>query len=119
MLLPWRLATSGGHVQTFLMKQQFSSQCLLLVFYEVECLTPNEKESCMDESKPSIDADDYSEKTMMIYENSDLFDELLSTSINYYKTINVLSYIFTFIHNCRGKNKKDGSLKVEEFVLAE
>ncbi|KAF8789824.1 hypothetical protein HNY73_007734 [Argiope bruennichi] len=67
----------------FLLEPQVSSQYLLLVVHETECMTPRVKESCMDERTPSTDTFDFSEKTLMICENSDFYDELLSIKANY------------------------------------
>lgn len=103
----------------FLMKPRIFNDCLQPIVPEIEYLTPEERESCQQESKSSTDPDDCSERTLLISENSNFFDELFDISNNYYKIINVLSYIFRFISNCRSKSKNFGPLNVEEVRNAE
>lgn len=86
-----------------------------------EYLTQAERESCLHESKGSVESDvnDGSERIMLIHEDFNLYNKLLNISNNYYKIINILSYIFRFIFNCRCKNKRSGPLSTEEVKAAE
>lgn len=101
--------------------EPYLDECLQPIVPQTECLTPNEKELCLFESKSTVDNDDCFDRTMLISqtENSTLFDELLDSSNSYYKIINVLSYVCRFIFNCRNKNKRVGPLNPEEVRYAE
>ncbi|XP_035207028.1 uncharacterized protein LOC118181903 [Stegodyphus dumicola] len=56
-------------------------KCLQPIVPEVENLTPNERESFVQESKSSSDINDISERTMLIDMNSNVLDELLNINL--------------------------------------
>ncbi|GFU54782.1 integrase catalytic domain-containing protein [Trichonephila clavipes] len=86
---------------------------------ELDYLTEHEKETVVQERKKLPEAD-RSEETVLLNSNyCGILDELLELSNNYFKVINILSYIFRFNYNCRNKSKKVGPLTVAEFKESE
>ncbi|GFW39946.1 integrase catalytic domain-containing protein [Trichonephila clavipes] len=71
------------------------------------------------ERKKLPEADRSEETVLLNNDSSSILDELLELSNNYFKVINILSYIFRFNCNCRNKSKKVGPLIVAEFKESE
>ncbi|GFS73635.1 integrase catalytic domain-containing protein [Trichonephila clavipes] len=86
---------------------------------ELDYLTEHEKETVVQERKKSPEADRSEETVLLNSDSSSILDELLELSNNYFKVINILSYIFRFNYNCRNKSKKVGPLTVAEFKESE
>ncbi|GFT20169.1 integrase catalytic domain-containing protein [Trichonephila clavipes] len=86
---------------------------------ELDYLTEHEKETIVQERKKLPEADRSEETVLLNSDSSSILDELLELSNNYFKVINILSYIFRFNYNCRNKSKKDGPLTVAEFKESE
>ncbi|GFV75014.1 integrase catalytic domain-containing protein [Trichonephila clavipes] len=86
---------------------------------ELDYLTEHEKETVVQERKNLPEADRSEETALLNSDSSSILDELLELSNNYYKVINILSYIFRFNYNCRNKSKKFGPLTVAEFKESE
>ncbi|GFR07013.1 integrase catalytic domain-containing protein [Trichonephila clavata] len=62
------------------------------------------------------EAESSKETVLLNNDSSTIFEELLELSNNYFKVINIVSYIFRFIYNCKNKSKK---LTVAEFKESE
>ncbi|GFW99402.1 integrase catalytic domain-containing protein [Trichonephila clavipes] len=73
---------------------------------ELDYLTEHEKETVVQERKKLPEADRSEETVLLNSDSSSILDELLELSNNYFKVINILSYIFRFNYNCRNKSKK-------------
>ncbi|GFX65783.1 integrase catalytic domain-containing protein [Trichonephila clavipes] len=86
---------------------------------KLDCLTEHEKETVVQERKKLPEADRIEETVLLNSDSSSILDELLELSYNYFKVINILSYIFRFNYNCRNKSKKVGPLTVAEFKESE
>ncbi|GFT99893.1 integrase catalytic domain-containing protein [Trichonephila clavipes] len=86
---------------------------------ELDYLTQHEKETVVQERKKLPVADKSEEIVLLNNDSSSILDKLLELSNNYFKVINILSYIFRFNYNCRNKSKKVGSLTVAEFKESE
>ncbi|GFT40338.1 integrase catalytic domain-containing protein [Trichonephila clavipes] len=86
---------------------------------ELDYLTENEKETVVQERKKLLESDRSEETVLLNSDSSSILDELLELSNNYFKVINILSYIFRFNYNCRNKSKKVGPLTVAEFKESE
>ncbi|GFT98919.1 integrase catalytic domain-containing protein [Trichonephila clavipes] len=86
---------------------------------ELDYLTEHEKETVAQERKKLLEADRSEETVLLNSDSSSILDELLEHSNNYFKVINILSYIFRFNYNCRNKSKKVGPLTVAEFKESE
>ncbi|GFW46491.1 integrase catalytic domain-containing protein [Trichonephila clavipes] len=86
---------------------------------ELDYLTEHEKETVVQERKKLPEADGSEETVLLNSDSSSILDELLELSNNYFKVINILSYIFRFNYNCRNKSKKFGPLTVAEFKESE
>ncbi|GFX57950.1 integrase catalytic domain-containing protein [Trichonephila clavipes] len=86
---------------------------------ELDYLTEHEKETVVQERKKLSEADKSEETVLLNGDSSSILDELLELSNNYFKVINILSYIFRFNYNCRNKSKKVGPLTVAEFKESE
>ncbi|GFV24731.1 uncharacterized protein TNCV_881991 [Trichonephila clavipes] len=86
---------------------------------ELDYLTEHEKETVVQERKKLPEADKSEETVLLNSDSSSILDELLELSNNYFKVINILSYIFRFNYNCRNKSKKVGPLTVAEFKESE
>ncbi|GFX32200.1 integrase catalytic domain-containing protein [Trichonephila clavipes] len=86
---------------------------------ELDYLTEHEKETVVQERKKLPEADRSEETVLLNSDSSSILDELLELSNNYFKVINILSYIFRFNHNCRNKSKRVGPLTVAEFKESE
>ncbi|GFX40050.1 integrase catalytic domain-containing protein [Trichonephila clavipes] len=86
---------------------------------ELDYLTEHEKETVVQERKKLPEADRSEETVLLNSDSSSILDELLELSNNYFKVINILSYIFRFNYNCRNKSKKVGPLTVAEFKESE
>ncbi|GFX31454.1 integrase catalytic domain-containing protein [Trichonephila clavipes] len=86
---------------------------------ELDYLTEHEKETVAQERKKLPEADRSEETVLLNSDSSSILDELLQLSNNYFKVINILSYIFRFNYNCRNKFKKVGPLTVAEFKESE
>ncbi|GFX64818.1 integrase catalytic domain-containing protein [Trichonephila clavipes] len=86
---------------------------------ELDYLTEHEKETVVQERKKLPEADRSEEIVLLNSDSSSILDELLEFSNNYFKVINILSYIFVFNYNCRNKSKKYGPLTVAEFNESE
>ncbi|GFV92391.1 integrase catalytic domain-containing protein [Trichonephila clavipes] len=86
---------------------------------ELDYLTEHEKETVVQERKKLPEADRSEEIVLLNNDSSSILDELLELSNNYFKVINILSYIFRFNYNCRNKSKKVGPLTVAEFKESE
>ncbi|GFU70830.1 integrase catalytic domain-containing protein [Trichonephila clavipes] len=82
---------------------------------ELDYLTEHEKETVVQERKKLPEADRREETVLLNSDSSSILDELLELSNNYFKVINILSYIFRFNYNCRNKSKEVGSRTVAEF----
>ncbi|GFX70327.1 uncharacterized protein TNCV_2955471 [Trichonephila clavipes] len=54
------------------------------------------------------------ETPLLNSKNFDFFNHLMDLSNNYFKIIHIVSYIYTFIENCRFKVKKRGPLTTNE-----
>ncbi|GFW91015.1 integrase catalytic domain-containing protein [Trichonephila clavipes] len=80
---------------------------------ELDYLTEHEKETVVQEGKKLPEADRSEETVLLNSYSSSIFDELLEHSNNYFKVINILSYIF------RNKSKNVGPLTVAEFKESE
>ncbi|GFX36750.1 integrase catalytic domain-containing protein [Trichonephila clavipes] len=91
-----------------------SADCLQVV-PELDYLTEHEKETVVQERKKLPEADRSEETVLLNSDSSSILDELLELSNNYFKVINILSYIFRFNYNCWNKSKKVGPLTVAEF----
>ncbi|GFY31056.1 integrase catalytic domain-containing protein [Trichonephila clavipes] len=89
------------------------------VFPELDHLTEHEKETVVQERKKLPEADRSEETVLLNSDSSSIIDELLELSNNYFKVINILSYIFRFNYKCRNKSKKVGPLTVAEFKESE
>ncbi|GFS91648.1 integrase catalytic domain-containing protein [Trichonephila clavipes] len=89
------------------------------VIPELDYLTEHEKETVVLERKKLPEADRSEETVLLNSDSSSILDELLELSNNYFKVINILSYIFRFNYNCRNKSKKVGPLTVAEFKESE
>ncbi|GFW04062.1 integrase catalytic domain-containing protein [Trichonephila clavipes] len=87
---------------------------------ELDYLTEHEKETVVQERKKLPEAD-RSEETVLLNSDSSRasLTNFLELSNNYFKVINILSYIFRFNYNCRNKSKKVGPLTVVEFKESE
>ncbi|GFU51816.1 integrase catalytic domain-containing protein [Trichonephila clavipes] len=59
------------------------------------------------------------ETSLLNSKNFDFFNHLMELSNNYFKIIHIVSYIYTFIENCRSKVKKRGPLTTSEVNDAE
>ncbi|GFQ89225.1 integrase catalytic domain-containing protein [Trichonephila clavata] len=81
---------------------------------ELDYLTEPEKETEVQERKKCLKLREI-EIILLNKDSSTIFDELLKLSNNYFKIINILSYVFRFIYNCKNKSKKVGPLTVAEF----
>ncbi|GFT00568.1 integrase catalytic domain-containing protein [Trichonephila clavipes] len=108
------LTTGGGQVQNFLSDSEFPKNFQQVV-PELDYLTEHEKETAVQERKKLLEADRSEETVLLNRDSSSILDELLELSNNYFKVINILSYIFRFNYNCRNKSKKVGPLTVAEF----
>ncbi|GFV26072.1 integrase catalytic domain-containing protein, partial [Trichonephila clavipes] len=86
---------------------------------ELDYLTEHEKETVVQERKKLPEAYRSEETVLLNSDSSSILDELLELSNNYFKVINILSYIFRFNYNCRIKSKKVGPLTVAEFKESE
>ncbi|GFS80358.1 integrase catalytic domain-containing protein [Trichonephila clavipes] len=86
---------------------------------ELDYLTEHEKETVVQERKKLPEADRSEETVLLNNDSSSILDEILELSNNYFKVINILSYIFRFNYNCRNKFKKVGPLTVAEFKESE
>ncbi|GFS72169.1 transposable element Tcb2 transposase [Trichonephila clavipes] len=86
---------------------------------ELDYLTELEKETVVQKRKKLPEADRSEETVLLNSDSSSILDELLELSNNYFKGINILSYIFRFNYNCRNKSKKVGPLTVAEFKESE
>ncbi|GFU74018.1 integrase catalytic domain-containing protein [Trichonephila clavipes] len=86
---------------------------------ELDYLTGHEKETVVQERKKLPEADGSEETALLNSDFSSILDKLLELSNNYFKVINILSYIFKFNYNCRNKSKKVGPLTVAEFKESE
>ncbi|GFT65531.1 integrase catalytic domain-containing protein [Trichonephila clavipes] len=86
---------------------------------ELYCLTEHEKETVVQERKKLPEAYKSEETVLLNSDSSSIIGELLELSNNYFKVINILSYIFKFNYNCRNKSKKVGPLTVAEFKVSE
>ncbi|GFY34122.1 integrase catalytic domain-containing protein [Trichonephila clavipes] len=86
---------------------------------ELDYLTEHEKETVVQERKKLPEADRIEETVLLNSDSSSILDELLELSNNYFKVVNILSYIFRFNYNCRNKSKKVGPLTVAEFKESE
>ncbi|GFX59555.1 integrase catalytic domain-containing protein [Trichonephila clavipes] len=86
---------------------------------KLDYLTKHEKENVVQERKKLPEADKSEEIGLLNSDSSSILDELLELSNNYFKVINILSYIFRFNYNCRNKSKKVGPLTVAEFKESE
>ncbi|GFS67294.1 integrase catalytic domain-containing protein [Trichonephila clavipes] len=86
---------------------------------ELYYLTEHEKKTVVQERKKLPEADRSEETALLNNDSSSILDELLELSNNYFKVINILSYIFRFNYNCRNKSKKVGPLTVAEFKESE
>ncbi|GFX74889.1 integrase catalytic domain-containing protein [Trichonephila clavipes] len=86
---------------------------------ELDYLTEHEKEPVVQERKKLPEADRSEETVLLNSDSSSILDELLELSNNYFKVINILSYIFRFNYNCRNKSKRVGPLTVAEFKESE
>ncbi|GFW06542.1 integrase catalytic domain-containing protein [Trichonephila clavipes] len=86
---------------------------------ELDYLTEHEKETVVQERKKLLEADRSEETVLLNSDSSSILDEFLELSNNYFKVINILSYIFRFNYNCRNKSKKVGPLTVAEFKESE
>ncbi|GFV50608.1 integrase catalytic domain-containing protein [Trichonephila clavipes] len=73
---------------------------------ELDYLTEHEKETVVQERKKLPEADRSEETVLLNSDSSSILDELLELSNNYFKVINILSYIFRFNYNCRNKSEK-------------
>ncbi|GFW03164.1 integrase catalytic domain-containing protein [Trichonephila clavipes] len=85
----------------------------------LDYLTEHEKETVVQERKKLSEADRSEEIVLLNSDSSSILDELLELSNNYFKIINILSYIFRFNYNCRNKSEKVGPLTVAEFKESE
>ncbi|GFV38495.1 integrase catalytic domain-containing protein [Trichonephila clavipes] len=81
-----------------------------LVVPELYYLTEHEKETVVQERKKLPKADRSEETVLLNSDSSSILDEILELSNNYFKVINILSFIFRFNYNCRNKSKKVGPL---------
>ncbi|GFX64930.1 integrase catalytic domain-containing protein [Trichonephila clavipes] len=86
---------------------------------QLDYLTEHEKETVVQERKKLPEADRSEETVLLNSDSSSIPDELLELSNNYFKVINILSYIFRFNYNCRNKSKKVGPLTVAEFTRSQ
>ncbi|GFU47967.1 integrase catalytic domain-containing protein [Trichonephila clavipes] len=86
---------------------------------ELDYLTEHEKETDVQERKKLPEADRSEETVLLNSDSSNILDEILELSNNYFKVINILSYIFRVNYNCRNKSKKVGPLTVAEFKESE
>ncbi|GFS69120.1 integrase catalytic domain-containing protein [Trichonephila clavipes] len=86
---------------------------------ELDYHTEHEKETVVQERKKLPEADRSGETVLLNSDSSSILDKLLELSNNYFKVINILSYIFRFNYNCRNKSKKVGPLTVAEFKESE
>ncbi|GFV90204.1 integrase catalytic domain-containing protein [Trichonephila clavipes] len=102
----------------FLSNSEFSKNFQQVV-PELDYLTEHEKETVVQERKKLLEADRSEESVLLNSDSSSILDELLELSNNYFKVINILSYIFRFNYNCRNKSKKVGPLAVAEFKESE
>ncbi|GFX00717.1 integrase catalytic domain-containing protein [Trichonephila clavipes] len=102
----------------FLSDSEFSKNFQQVV-PELDYLTEHEKETVVQERKKLPEADRSEETVLLNSDSSSILDELLEFSNNYFKVINILSYIFRFNYNCRNKSKKVGPLAVAEFKESE
>ncbi|GFV99964.1 integrase catalytic domain-containing protein [Trichonephila clavipes] len=75
---------------------------------ELDYLTEHEKQTVIQERKTLPEADRSEETVLQNSDSSSILDELLELSNNYFKVINILSYIFKFNYNSRNKSKKMG-----------
>ncbi|GFX97252.1 integrase catalytic domain-containing protein [Trichonephila clavipes] len=66
---------------------------------ELDYLTEHEKETVVQEKKKLPEADRSEETALLNSDSSSILDELLELSNNYFKVINILSYIFRFNYN--------------------
>ncbi|GFW58539.1 integrase catalytic domain-containing protein [Trichonephila clavipes] len=86
---------------------------------ELDYVTEHEKEVVVQKRK-KLPEDERSEETVLLNsDSSSILDEFLELSNNYFKVINILSYIFRFNYNCRNKSKKVRPLTVAEFKESE
>ncbi|GFQ92656.1 DUF1758 domain-containing protein [Trichonephila clavata] len=86
---------------------------------ELDYLTEPEKETVVREWKIMPETNSNKETVLLNNDSSPVFDEVLELSNNYFKVINILSYIFRFIYNCKNKLKKVEPLTVAEFNESE
>ncbi|GFQ91939.1 uncharacterized protein TNCT_18161 [Trichonephila clavata] len=84
---------------------------------ELDYLIEPEKKTVVQEREKMPEAESSKETVLLNNDSSTIFDELLELSNNYFKVINILSYIFRFIYNC--KSKKVVPLTVAEFKMSE
>ncbi|GFU69154.1 integrase catalytic domain-containing protein [Trichonephila clavipes] len=90
-----------------------------LLIPELNYLSEHEKETVVQERKKLPEADRSEETVLMNSDSSNILDELLELSNNYFKVINILLSIFRFNYNFRNKSKKVGPLTVAEFKESE
>ncbi|GBN00176.1 hypothetical protein AVEN_206044-1 [Araneus ventricosus] len=55
---------------------------------------------------------------LVLSSDSDFITQILSLSNNFQKLIRIISFLFRFLYNCKTKEKKSGSISVEEFQHA-
>ncbi|GBO39702.1 hypothetical protein AVEN_123231-1 [Araneus ventricosus] len=55
---------------------------------------------------------------LVLSSDSDFITQILSLSNNFQKLIRIISFLFRFLYNCKTKEKKSGSISVEEFQYA-
>ncbi|GBN73535.1 hypothetical protein AVEN_119865-1 [Araneus ventricosus] len=55
---------------------------------------------------------------LVLSTDNDFITQILSLSNNFQKLIRILSFLFRFLYNCKTKEKKSGSISVEEFQHA-
>ncbi|GFX80528.1 integrase catalytic domain-containing protein [Trichonephila clavipes] len=82
---------------------------------ELDYLTEHEIETVVQERKKLPEAVRSEETVLLNSDSSGILDEDLELSNNYFKVINILSYIFRFNYNGRKNIKKVGPLTVAEF----
>ncbi|GFW65686.1 integrase catalytic domain-containing protein [Trichonephila clavipes] len=86
---------------------------------ELDYLTEHEKETVVQERKKLPEADRSEETVLLNSDSSSILGELLELSNNYFKVINISSYIFRFNYNCKNRSKKVGPLTVAKFKESE
>ncbi|GFQ99185.1 integrase catalytic domain-containing protein [Trichonephila clavata] len=102
----------------FLTDPDFSKN-LKQVVPELDYLTEPGKKTVVQERKKMPEAESSIETVLLNNDSSTIFGELLELSNSYFKVINVLSYIFRFIYNCKNNSKKVCPLTVAEFKESE